>query len=277
MNVKVMIGEMAKFHGVSAQTLRYYDSIDLFKPLYLDETTGYRYYGIEQFGHLESILFLKGMEMSLKEIKQYFENRDLNSMIGLLEQKKEFIDDEISSLKKKKKIITAILNTVNTYLDKDIFGKFRVQKLPKREMLFFNFNSDDFFLEHEYGIKKLGMEIKDINDLYLNPFSSVIDQQDIQNENFTKFKGISLVFNENKRVKGTIPLPAGEFALVTYIGTYKDVLDYIKKLVKWIKENNYKITGDGLVLIITDKAYSDYEYEYISEIQIPVQKNEKSC
>lgn len=57
MNPSILIGEMAQIHGISAQTLRYYDRIDLFKPSYTNEESGYRYYGIEQFAHLESILF----------------------------------------------------------------------------------------------------------------------------------------------------------------------------------------------------------------------------
>ncbi|WP_010294516.1 MerR family DNA-binding transcriptional regulator, partial [Clostridium senegalense] len=32
MKNKILIGEMAKLHNVSTQTLRYYDKIGLFKP-----------------------------------------------------------------------------------------------------------------------------------------------------------------------------------------------------------------------------------------------------
>jgi DNA-binding transcriptional MerR regulator/effector-binding domain-containing protein len=277
MKIKILIGEMARFHGISDQTLRYYDNIDLFKPLFSDEQTGYRHYGIEQFAHLESILFLKSMGMSLKEIKNYFKNRNLDSMAALLKQKEAFIDNEISRLTNKKQKITSILEMVNNYTHKDIFGKCRIQMLPDREMIFFNFGSEDVFFEHEYGIKKLGMKIKNIEEFYINPFCSVIDKNQIEMGNYTNFKGISLVFEKGRmQTTSNIPLPGGEYATIAYIGTYKDVTAYFEKLREWIAKQNYKIAGDGLVLIITDKAYSDYEYEYISEIQVLIKKYNKA-
>lgn len=273
MNVRILIGEMARVHGISTQTLRFYDRIDLFKPLYTDENNSYRYYGIEQFAHLESILFLKSMGMPLKDIKKYFKSRDLNAMTELMKQREAFIDNEIARLANKKKKILSILDMVNNYVDRDIFGRCRIQHMPEREMIFVNFGSGDVYFEHEYGIKKLGMEIENIDELYINPFSSVIDRGEIEKGNFTNFKGISLVCEKGSLQAGTrIPLAGGEYASVAYTGTYKDVEGYFKRLVEWIGEHRYKITGDGLVLIITDKAYSDFEYEYISEIQVPVKK-----
>jgi len=72
MDKKILIGEMAKIHNISTQTLRYYDSIGLLKPRHKDEENGYRYYDIEQFAQLDSILFLKKLGMPLKDIKKYF-------------------------------------------------------------------------------------------------------------------------------------------------------------------------------------------------------------
>jgi len=42
------IGKMAALNHTSVQTLRYYDKIDLLKPLYVNQDTNYRYYDIKQ-------------------------------------------------------------------------------------------------------------------------------------------------------------------------------------------------------------------------------------
>ena len=42
------IGEFSKLSGVPIRTLRYYDEIDLFKPIYVNEK-GYRYYSYHQY------------------------------------------------------------------------------------------------------------------------------------------------------------------------------------------------------------------------------------
>lgn len=41
------IGETAKLLGISTQTLRHYEKIDLLYPKLTDEKTGYRYYSFD--------------------------------------------------------------------------------------------------------------------------------------------------------------------------------------------------------------------------------------
>ena len=55
MNKLYTIGETAKLLGVSPRTLRYYDEINLIKPTYIDEDTGYRYYTFEKFHYIDRI------------------------------------------------------------------------------------------------------------------------------------------------------------------------------------------------------------------------------
>ena len=53
------IGETAKIHHISKQTLIFYDKKGLLKPAYVDKNNGYRYYSLEEFAALDVILFLK--------------------------------------------------------------------------------------------------------------------------------------------------------------------------------------------------------------------------
>jgi DNA-binding transcriptional MerR regulator len=41
------IGEFSKLTQVSIRMLRYYDEMDVFKPLIVDESTGYRMYSVD--------------------------------------------------------------------------------------------------------------------------------------------------------------------------------------------------------------------------------------
>ncbi|WP_230591222.1 MerR family transcriptional regulator [Lysinibacillus sphaericus] len=72
MKNRFSIGEMAKLHKTTIKTLRYYDEIDLLKPMYTDKNNGYRYYSTEQFEQLNTIHYLKELGFSLKEIKGHF-------------------------------------------------------------------------------------------------------------------------------------------------------------------------------------------------------------
>lgn len=65
------IGDFSKKVGVPIKTLRYYDEINLFKPLYIDDFTGYRYYVDDQIEMIDKIVMLKELGLSLKEIDEY--------------------------------------------------------------------------------------------------------------------------------------------------------------------------------------------------------------
>ena len=91
------IGDFSKKMNVSVKTLRYYDEINLFKPIEIDLFTGYRYYDDSQIDDLNLILKLKDASFSLDEIKEYWNNFNNDIMI-----------------KKKQEL----LNQINLYEDK---------------------------------------------------------------------------------------------------------------------------------------------------------------
>ena len=84
------IGDFSKKTGLSIRTLRYYDEIDLFKPLEIDLFTNYRYYSEKQLEDLNIINDLKDCGFTLEEIKKYLNN--FNNEI-MLERKKELLKD----------------------------------------------------------------------------------------------------------------------------------------------------------------------------------------
>ena len=63
------IKEFAKLCGCNPQTLRYYDHMNLLKPVKVDEWTGYRYYEDEQALVFVKIKNLQTAGFSIEEIK----------------------------------------------------------------------------------------------------------------------------------------------------------------------------------------------------------------
>ena len=58
MKKRYSIGETSNIVGISIDRLRNYDKINLIKPAYVDEKTGYRYYIGDQFRRLRFIKYL---------------------------------------------------------------------------------------------------------------------------------------------------------------------------------------------------------------------------
>ncbi len=65
----IKIGNFARLSQVSVVTLRYYDEMDLLKPVEVDTVTGYRFYSADQLSRLNRILALKDLGFSLDQIK----------------------------------------------------------------------------------------------------------------------------------------------------------------------------------------------------------------
>ncbi|UVI29653.1 MerR family transcriptional regulator [Paenibacillus spongiae] len=64
------ISEFSKISQVSIKTLRYYDQLNLLKPVHTDKFTGYRYYSADQMFQLHRILAYKELGFSLDQIRQ---------------------------------------------------------------------------------------------------------------------------------------------------------------------------------------------------------------
>ena len=92
------IGEVAKIMGISIQTLRYYSSIDLLKPAYINPSTGYRYYSYDQFHLIDRIKYLQKFGLSLEEISKILASNDTKTLLENLEQRKTECQKEISRL-----------------------------------------------------------------------------------------------------------------------------------------------------------------------------------
>ena len=95
------VNEVSKLTGVSIRTLQYYDNIGLLKPAEYTES-GYRLYDDAALERLQQILLFRELEFPLKDIKDiinrsdFDKNKALEQQIGLLELRKEHIENLIT-------------------------------------------------------------------------------------------------------------------------------------------------------------------------------------
>ncbi|OCN05223.1 hypothetical protein A4S06_02235 [Erysipelotrichaceae bacterium MTC7] len=99
------IGEMAKLNDVSVQRLRYYDSLGMLSPVYVDPDSNYRYYEKGQSGTLIQIQRLQYVGFSLDEIKIMLETPNLDYET-LLKEKREKLEKELETIKNKQEKLT---------------------------------------------------------------------------------------------------------------------------------------------------------------------------
>ena len=104
------IKEFASLCGCNAQTLRYYDKIDLLKPVQVDQWSGYRYYEKIQAVDFVKIKNLQAADFSIGEIKALLTMSD-SRVYEAFERK---IAEQEQKLVRIKEIQKSYLTEVNT-------------------------------------------------------------------------------------------------------------------------------------------------------------------
>ena len=82
------IGDVAHLFHLSVSSLRHYETIGLLTREYTDPATGYRYYGPRQFEVLNTIRYLRALDMPLGQIRAFLRNRDVGRIEQLLREQK---------------------------------------------------------------------------------------------------------------------------------------------------------------------------------------------
>lgn len=104
------IKEFASLCGCNAQTLRYYDKIDLLKPVKVDQWSGYRYYTKSQAIDFVKIKNLQAADFSIGEIKALIDLPD-QQVYEAFDRK---IAEQMNKLERIRKIQQSYLTEINT-------------------------------------------------------------------------------------------------------------------------------------------------------------------
>ena len=89
------VQELADRAGVSGRTLRHYHQIELLTPDRIG-ANGYRYYGPRQFEALNTIRYLRALDMPLPDIEDFLRNRDVDIIEEKLRRQKQAVNRQIS-------------------------------------------------------------------------------------------------------------------------------------------------------------------------------------
>lgn len=96
------IGQFSRLGGLSAKQLRAYDELALFRPVWVDPSSGYRYYSPAQLPELRRILALRQLGMPLEEIGGLVRGGDLRSALDRrrtdLERERRLVEERLSAL-----------------------------------------------------------------------------------------------------------------------------------------------------------------------------------
>jgi DNA-binding transcriptional MerR regulator len=137
------VKQLAELSGVSIRTLRFYDKAGILRPAYYGEN-GYRYYEQPQLLALQQILFLRELDMPLKDIRRILTNPNFNN-INMLKSHKLGLEQKMERIKK---LITTLDKTIATLNgeckinDREMYAGFDPSKFPYYDQIGINYLGD---------------------------------------------------------------------------------------------------------------------------------------
>ncbi|MEH7293921.1 transcriptional regulator [Priestia megaterium] len=274
MKEKLTISEMAKLRGVTTETLRHYDRIGLFKPFYVDENTGYRYYSIFQYEVLGTIKELRQIGMSIDEIKYYFNERNMKKSVDILRDKHAELVLKLEEIMELEENIRHKIKNLDEIASEDIVSTVKVQEIKKRKLITLN-RSISSNLELCYGVIELeNLLVEKAPILASNRLGVLINEHQLKIKECNVSSSIFVVAKEKTKIekKYLKVIPRGLFACIRYYGELWNREESLKKIYEYGEKNNYEIIGDGLQIAQIDITITDNPNEVMFEIQVPIKK-----
>lgn len=276
----ISITEMAKLRKVTTETLRHYDRIGLVKPVYVDPNTGYRYYSITQYEKIGTIRELRNLGMSLKEIQDFFDNRNVESSREMIYEQKKKIDQQLSKLLHLRRETNRKLHFLNTLSETKLTDEIRLKKLDGRKYISFNRPVTDE-TELSYDSVQLEGLLKESEQslpiFATTRYGGVISKSDIENQIRPLTAKMVIQYEEEKGVdeKNIIEFQAGEYLCMFYRGNFWNREESIQKLLEYMKTHNLYLAGDILQMQWVDFTITDDLDEISYEFQAPVKPIEE--
>ncbi len=267
------IGEVAGMFRVSMGTLRHYEQAGLLQPEYTDPETGYRYYGVRQFEVLNTIRYLRVLEFSLPQIREFLQNRDAAVMEEKLLQQQSLIAEKKRELEKIEKKIRHRLESLQDARSAVLDEIFLCNRKQKRMAVMEDSLHPGTYLDLELPIRKLVENQKD-SLVFLGKIGVGISLASLETGKYDVYDLVFLLLDEEDTYEGEIiRLPAGEYVTVRFCGGHREAPGYYQKLLDFCREQGLEMAGFSQEITLIDDGMTKDATQFVTEISIPVKKS----
>ena len=274
----VSIGEMARLNNISTQTLRYYDSMDLLKPTYIDEETGYRYYDVRQSALLFTIQQLKHLGIRLSDIKDLVTSSEAERLYFLFNKQSELLSKKIHELEETKKAIDTAIENYYRYMGARL-NVVQIERIRERRIILYD-TDEDVYEKDSYGKYRLDIYEKERRNLeakarkrgveipFLYTVADIISKDKVLKDIFECHQ-ICMVLSNDYNGNYTDIIPEN-FYVCIYHNEMGKTEDYARKLIDYCRENHLEIIGDFMSESVFEIPTSLEDQYMFLRVQFPV-------
>lgn len=271
MDIKLFsIGDVAKMFHLSVGSLRHYEEIGLLKPERVDEYSGYRYYSVRQFEALNTIRYLRALDMPLNEIADFLGNREVDRIKDKLLAQKEIVLAKEAELKRIERKIDNRLKAIRDAENSDFDVIKIIEKPACRVVRISNSLKIGSFLDMEEPIRRLEQSQKEAV-VFLGKVGVGISEQHLTAGSFDSYDEIFLIPDEEDIFDGKIEvLPQSKCVSVRFHGSHAEAPEQYRKLTAYAKERGLEICGFSREITMIDYGITNDTEKFVTEISIPV-------
>jgi DNA-binding transcriptional MerR regulator len=270
----IKIGDFSRLSQVPISTLRYYDEVGLLRPAAIDETSGYRFYTLEQLPLLNRILALKWLGLSLDQIAQLLAEKVPTSHIhGMLQIKRLELQQQVREVEERLSRVETRLKMLEQekVMPYDVILKsIPAMMIASRRSLVADFRGWSHFkaetqtVIRQSGLKEIGLWMTLYHhqgyreqELYVEvavPIDTDLGRKLQQSESpdFTVYE-----------------LPEENVASVVYPYSKVAMAAVYEAIGLWVYSHNYRYVGSCREVYLHDGE----QFRGQEEIQFPVEKN----
>lgn len=271
MDMLFSIGDMAKLFHLSVSSLRHYETVGLLKPERIDPDTGYRYYSTRQFEVLNTIRYLRALDLPLREIDDFLQNRDIDRMEEKLRQQKAAVMEKQQELQRIARKIDNRLQQLSL-VQTAVLDKIELVQTPSCRMVWMEDSlkiNDSLDMETPVG-RLLRFDAEAV--IFLGKIGVGISAAHLQQGCFSQYNGVFLVLDAEDRFQGeTLLLPETTCVRIRFRGSHPEAPRQYEKLLEYIHAHQLRITGFSREITMVDEGLTHDTEKFLTEISIPVQ------
>lgn len=266
------IGELSCYQNISRQTLIFYDKIGLFSPARVDPDNGYRYYSSAQLDTLDTILLLKKIGFSLKEIRSFMKDYTTDRSIAALGRQLQVLAERIEELK-------MIQNRVEhrcTQLEQSVAIRERgaevaVEPIPRQFLLLQKVEPPHTLEEVSLATKLcFARAFREQLPIFFQS-GAIVPLKNIIGGRCTAASHAFLPIEKKCPGQEILELAPGKGVCAYHIGDYLSIGQAYERILAYCDREGLQIISDSYEFAVNDYLSTGLEDEYITKIIFYVQ------
>ena len=266
------IGDVARLFHISVGTLRHYESLGLVVPEAIDPDTGYRYYSVRQFEPLNTIRYLRALDMPLPKIAEFLSDRDVpriermllfqKQQIAQKRRELELIDRKIDNrLRQLHDAQHCTLEEIALVQTRELRVALLEGALPVR-------SSGDL----ELPIRRLEPQ-KQKSAVFLGKVGVGLSREHLLGGEFFPYDVVFLTLDDEDETPPEFQrLPAALCARIHFCGSHTQAPSHYRKLMDYLAGNGLEPDGFSREITLIDDGVTSDRSRFVTRIDLPVRK-----